>query len=131
MRRCLASLAVIGILATGCSDEGDSEARHLPIAVQRQLPLDVSLGNLCPGAETPPSLTRALMQKANVLPRELRARPDFLVTYTFFTEEEGPLRRSVTVREVAELQLEDLRDGASDLGACAPKVQEKLEAALS
>jgi hypothetical protein len=95
------------------------------------MPLDVSLGNLCPGAETPPALTRELMKKTDVLLRELRVRPDYLVTYTFYTEEEGARRQSITVREAAEIQLEELKAGASGLGTCAPDLQEQLEAALS
>ena len=129
MRRLL-PYVVVGVLAVGCSGEEESEARQLPLAIQRQLPLDLSLGNLCPGAETPPELARELRSKAEVLLRELRLHPDFLVTYTFFTEEEGPVRESVTVREVAELQLDDLKSG-SDLGECVPELQERLETALS
>jgi hypothetical protein len=124
-------LVALAALATGCSGERDSEAAHLPLQVQRQLPLDVSLGNLCPGAETPPDLARDLRRRAEALLRELRVHPDFLVTYTFFTEEEGPQRESITVREVAERQLDDLRSGGSDLGECVPVLQQKLETALS
>jgi hypothetical protein len=122
---------VVGVLALGCSGEDESEPRQLPLSIQRQLPLDLSLGNLCPGAETPPELARELRRKAEVLLRELRLHPDFLVTYTFFTEEEGQVRESVTVRDVAELQLDDLKSGGSNLGECAPELQERLETALS
>jgi hypothetical protein len=103
---------------------------QLSPSVQKQLPLDVSLGNLCPGAETPPHFARELRRKAETLLREIAANPNSLVTYTFYIEEEGPTPRVITVREVAELQLNDLRDGAVD-GSCAPELQRRLEAALS
>jgi hypothetical protein len=130
MRRLL-PLLFLAQLAAGCSGDGDSEADRLPPSVQRQLPLDISLGNLCPGAETPPELVRDLRRKAEALLAQLRANPDALVRYTFYTEEEGPIRQDIPVREVAELQLDDLRSGSSDLGECAPDLQRRLEEGLS
>jgi hypothetical protein len=129
--RRLLPLLVLAQLAAGCSGEGDSDADHLPPSVQRQLPLDISLGNLCPGAETPPELVRDLRRKAEALLAQLHANPDALVSYTFYTEEEGPIRQDIPVHEVAELQLDDLRSGSSDLGECAPDLQGRLEEGLS
>ena len=130
VRRLLLSL-VLAQLAAGCSGGGDSEADRLPPSVQRQLPLDISLGNLCPGAETPPELVRELRRSAEELLAQLRANPDALVTYTFYTEEEGAIRQDIPVRELAELQLDDLRSGSSELGECAPDLQGRLEDGLS
>lgn len=130
MRRLLLSL-VLAQLAAGCSGDGNSEAERLAPSVQRQLPLDISLGNLCPGAETPPELVRELRRRADELLAQLRANPDTLVSYTFYTEEEGPIREDIPVREVAELQLDELRSGSSDLGECAPDLQRRLEDGLS
>jgi hypothetical protein len=126
----LASLLAMTVFAAGCSGRGDSDGRTLPLDVQEQLPLDVSFGNLCPGAGTPGHLRRDLRMRAEVLLRELHNRPDYLVTYTLYTEEEGPLPEDITVRELAERQLLDLREGGSDYGDCAPDIQRKLEEAL-
>jgi hypothetical protein len=119
--------ALLGVLA-GCS--GDDDRQRLPADTQARLPLTISLGNLCPGAESPPELIRDIRRRAEALLAELEARPDHLVTYTFFTEEEGPIEEEITVRELAEVALRDLRDGES-FGPCAPDLQERLEAGLS
>jgi hypothetical protein len=129
--RCFLLLLALAPIGAGCSGDGDSEAQRLPPSVQRQLPLDISLGNLCPGAETPPELITDLRRKADALLAQLGANPDALVSYTFHTEEEGPIRQDIPVREVAELQLDDLRSGSSDLGECAPDLQRRLEEGLS
>jgi hypothetical protein len=79
----------------------------------------------------PPELVRDLRRKAEALLAQLHANPDALVSYTFYTEEEGPIRQDIPVHEVAELQLDDLRSGSSDLGECAPDLQGRLEEGLS
>jgi hypothetical protein len=131
VRRPLVSILVLAALMAGCAGDGGSEAAHLPQDVQRQLPLDLTLGNLCPGAETPAYISRDLRRKAEVLLRELRNRPDFLVTDIVYFEGGEAERDVVTVRELAERQLLDLREGGSDLGACAPDLQQRLEDGLS
>ena len=130
MRRLLTLLAVV-VFTAGCFAEQESEAPHLPQAVEKQLPIGVSFGNLCPGAETPAYLSRDLRRRAEVLLRELRDRPDFLVTDIVYYDDGETQREIVTVRELAERQLLALREGGSDLGACAPDLQRRLEAALS
>lgn len=100
---------------------------HVPADVQAQLPVDLSLGNLCPGAETPPRLLRELRRSAAALERELRRRPDHLVTYTYYWADQPAERREITVRELAEEQLEDLQTGGR---RCAPALQRRLRAAL-
>jgi hypothetical protein len=59
-----------------------------------------------------------------VLVRELRRRPNDLVTYTYFSEEEAPERRDITVRELAEEQLKDMD------AACSPALQDRVRWAL-
>jgi hypothetical protein len=130
MMRGLLSIHALVTLVAGCSRE-QSESTHLPLAVQKQLPLDVTLGNLGPGAETPAYLIRDLRRRAEVLLRDLRERPDFLVTDVVYYEDGEVERQVVTVRELAERQLLDMTEGGSDLGACAPDLQRRLEAALS
>jgi hypothetical protein len=103
-----------------------SSAPHVPENVQKQLPTDISLGNLCP-AETSRRLRRDVEQRAEVLLRELRREPDALVTFTYYWAEGGEERRDITVRELAEEQLGDLHTGGRD---CAPQLQRRIEAVL-
>jgi hypothetical protein len=101
---------------------------HVAPNVQRALPTEVSLGNLCPEAESPPELERDVRRRADVLLTELRERPRHLVTYTFYYADGGGTeRREITVREVAEDQLADLEAGGGD---CAPGLQRRLRALL-
>jgi hypothetical protein len=120
---------VLASLAAACRNE--SPGPHLSKQAQSRLPLDLSLGNLCPGAETPPELERRLRREAEALLRELKEHPDWRVRYTFHTEELGPVEESITVTELAEIQLDALRDGTSGSEECAPELQERLADALS
>jgi hypothetical protein len=133
-----AAAALLAALLAACATSetrSDDDARYVPEAIQAQLPLDISLGNLCTHAETPLRLARDLRQKAEVMLRELHDHPDSLVTYTFYTEEDPPERKPITVRELAQLQLNDLKSGeqAERLlgGSCAPELQRRVEEALS
>ena len=101
-------------------------APHLPDALQAQLPTEESLGNLCPGAETPRKVVRRLERQTEVLIRELDRRPDWLVSYVFYYSDDPPERRDITVRELAEEQLRDLEAG----GRCAPRLQRRFRDAL-
>ena len=99
----------------------------LPRAVQAQLPTDISLGNLCPDAESPPELERRLRHDADVLIRELRRRPNRLVTYTYVSEEDPEERRAITVRELAEEQLKDIESNGPH---CDPALEHRIRAAM-
>jgi hypothetical protein len=101
---------------------------HVSAALQRQLPVRESLGNLCPGAETPADVEREIRAGADVLLRELRRRPDDLVTYTYYYSDGGGTdTRDITIRQLAKEQLADLEAGGRD---CAPDLQRRLHAAL-
>jgi hypothetical protein len=101
---------------------------HVPPSVQRALPTDVSLGNLCPNAQSPPDLERDVRRRAEALLTQLQENPGHLVTYTFYYSDGGGTeRRDITIREVAEDQLADLESGGRD---CAPNLQRRLRAAL-
>jgi hypothetical protein len=106
-----------------------ADAPHAPPALERQLPIELTLANLCPGSETPPDVVRKLERQADVLLREVRAHPDWLVTYTYhYTDTDDPEdTREITMRELAEEQLRDLEDYGSD---CRPDLRERLRAAL-
>ena len=101
-------------------------APHVSGAVQARLPTDESLGNLCPGAETPRKITRRLQRQVEVLIRELDRHPNWLVAYVYYYSDDPPERRNITVLELAEEQLRDLETG----GDCVPELQRRIRAAL-
>ena len=100
------------VVASGCAElepsAADPDAPRLPTAVQKQLPVELHLANLCPSAETPPRLQRDLRRQARVLLRELDERPHWRLTYTFYYEE-GDETKEITVRDLAEEELEHLK----------------------
>jgi hypothetical protein len=102
-----------------------ARAEYVPAAVQARLPTDFSLGNLCPGTETPPSERRDLRRQAERLIRELQRHPGDLVTYTYYLADEGRADRvDITVREVAQEELESLRTNGGS--KCEPELQRRL-----
>lgn len=105
------------------------EGPPLPAAVQRQLPIDVSLLVLCPWEDIDESARPQARASIEVLLRELRERPHHTVTYTFEWAHDDDEVREITVRELAELSIDDLQHGDAR-GQCAPDVQERLRAAL-
>ena len=120
-------LAALPTAAAAVETFERSREPHVPRAVQRQLPLDVSLGNLCPGAETPGPLRRDIEHRAEVLLRELDRHPDWLVTYTYYyADSPDSERRDITVRELAEEELRDLKANPD----CRLRLRGRLERAL-
>jgi hypothetical protein len=100
---------------------------HVPPRLQAQLPTELALGNLCPNSQLPGAERRRLRRSADVLIVELRRRPNDLVTDTFYYADGSEERRDITIRELAEQQLESLQNGGR---ACAPKLMRRLQAAL-
>jgi hypothetical protein len=100
---------------------------HVPASVQRELPTELSLGNLCPGAEPSGELERDVRRRAETLIRELRARPDHLVTYTFYDAHGPDEQREITIHELAEEQLADIESGGPN---CAPELERRIRAAM-
>ena len=130
---CAAAVAValaVELVVEGGEDE--PPARELPAADQKRLPIKASLGNLCPGASTPQRFERRLRRQADRLLVELERRPDWLVDYTYYTEQHPPQRTTITVRELGEEALHDLEVFADAGGPreCEPELQQQLRAAL-
>jgi hypothetical protein len=100
---------------------------HVPDSVQAQLPTKISLGNLCPDTDTPPAVERDVRRRAEALIRELRRRPDQLVTYTYYYSDDPQERRDITIRELAEEQLADIESGGPD---CDPELERRIRAAM-
>jgi hypothetical protein len=102
----LTPLALAVFIALGCQDgeqvERNSEAR-LPTAVGE-------LWNLCPASDVPRDFyekqARQARRSTRALIREVRRRPDALVTLTSRDAESGEIYRDeITVRELAEEHL--------------------------
>ena len=99
----------------------------LPTSVQSRLPTEISLGNLCPGTETPASVERNVRRRAEALIRELRRRPTHLVTYTYHSSDGDDERRDITIRELAEEQLRDMETNGPN---CDPDLERRLRRAM-
>jgi hypothetical protein len=123
----------IGLLALALVSVGSTvfqwvdRGPHVPASVQRELPTEISLGNLCPGASTPGEVEQDVRRRAETLIRELRARPDHLVTYTFYDAHGPDEQHDITIRELAEEQLGDLESGGPN---CAPELERRIRAAM-
>jgi hypothetical protein len=57
----------------------------------------------------------------------LRRRPDRLVTYTYYYSDDPEERRDITIRELAEEQLEDIESNGPD---CDPELERRIRAAM-
>lgn len=102
-----------------------SRAPHVTRSLQGELPIGSSLGNLCGRPDKPTELQRRTERSAEVLVRELDREPRALVTYMYtYADSSDTDRREITVRELAEEQLDDL--GPS----CAPRLRRRIEVAL-
>jgi len=122
----LFALAALPALWAGAETERRGE--HVPASLERRLPIELSLGNLCPGAGTEPRIERELRRQSEVLIRELGRRPDDLVTYTYYDAHSADEdRREITIRDLAQEQLADLETGGEN---CAPDLQRRIRAAL-
>ncbi|HWM08741.1 MAG TPA: hypothetical protein VNO82_05340 [Solirubrobacteraceae bacterium] len=127
------SSVAIGLaaIALGCATwtalQWVDRGPHVPASVQRELPTDVSLGNLCPGAESDREFEDDVRRRAEVLIRELRRNPDHVVTDTVYYSHGGDEERDITIRDLAEDQLADIESGGPN---CAPELERRIREAL-
>jgi hypothetical protein len=119
--------AVALLPAAWAAVETTRRGPHVRASVQSQLPTEISLGNLCPGAETPASLEQDVRRRAEALIRELRRRPTHVVTYTYYSSDDDDERRAITIRELAEEQLKDMQSNGPD---CDPELERRLRSAM-
>jgi hypothetical protein len=113
--------------AAWAAAETSQRGPHVPASVQSELPTELSLGNLCPDAATSAAVEQDIRRRADVLIRELRRRPDQLVTYTYYYSDDPEERRDITIRELAEEQLADIESGGPD---CDPELERRIRAAM-
>jgi hypothetical protein len=121
-RRCVLIGCVV-VAASGCG--GSPSGHRAPAVVERSLPIDLYLANLCPAGLTDRKTTTELRRQARVLIREARVHPDWLVEYTYYSEDGADERRLITIRQLAREHLQSLEDQDRN---CEPGLQRQLEA---
>lgn len=103
---------------------GRLDSPHAPPSLEAQLPDDqTDVAAVCGHVE--PEYAAEVRTKVEALFRQLRANPDLLVTYTYVYSDEPSETYEITVRELAEEQLDDLE--AND--EC-PELQRRLRDAI-
>jgi len=122
-----ACFAIAALPAAWAVAETLRRGPHVSAAVQTQLPTTLSLGNLCPGAETSPGTDRDLRRRTEVLIDQLQRRPNDLVTYTYYYSDDPTEEKDITVRELAQEQLASLEDNGQ---RCDPRLQRRLRDAM-
>lgn len=122
-----AAFAIAAAPGAWAAVEHGRRGPHVPSSVQRALPTETSLGNLCSAVEVDPDrrMLADVRRRAETLVRELRRNPQHTVTYTYYWSDGPDERRDITVRELAEEQLDDL-----DGGGCEPELRRRLRALL-
>jgi hypothetical protein len=120
--RAVVAVVAMATMATGCAEESSS-GKRAPAAVERQLPTDLYLANLCPRTETPPRIVRRLRRQAEVLLSEARAHPDWLVEWTYYDDHGEDVVREITIRQLAREHLTSIDDHGSP---CEPELRARL-----
>ena len=120
--RWAALLVGMAVLFTACQEENGGE--RAPARIERELPIGLYLANLCPGTATPARIVRRLRREAEVLLREAREHPDWLVEYTSHDAHGGDQREMITIRQLAQEHLQSIEDHP---GPCEPKLRRQLE----
>ena len=127
----LGQLVIAGVLSTAAVLTFVScQPEQVPADIQRHLPLLTGFGGLCPDSSATAADRGQIGREADVLLRELKRRPDEVVTIEDSSFDEGYEPYEITVRELAERRLEDLRLLSEWLGDCAPRLRQRLTAAL-
>jgi hypothetical protein len=121
--RCCALVGCLVAALTACG--GSPNGQRAPASVERRLPIELYLANLCPGTETDLKTIKQLRRQATVLLREARLHPDWLVEYTYYYAHDDDVRKLITIRQLAKEHLVSIKDQDPD---CEPGLQRQLEA---
>lgn len=119
-----ASAAAIGVVPVVAAEISHATAPELPPAAEQQLPLYGVGTTLCQGY---PEEQAEQVQQDRALIRELRSRPDHLVTVEYIGGEGETDKVDIRVRELAEEELEYLEKQGPD---CHPDIQRELREGL-
>jgi hypothetical protein len=122
--RCAALGGCLVAAVSACG--GSPNGQRAPASVERGLPIELYLANLCPDAETDLTTVNQLRRQATVLVQEARMHPDWLVEYTYFNDHGDEDRQLITIRQLAREHLQSIKDEDPN---CEPGLQHQLEAA--
>jgi hypothetical protein len=123
--KALACAALVLLIPALTACGGSSNGQRAPASVERALPIDLYLANLCPDAETDGKIVKKLRRQANALLREARAHPDWLVEFTYYDDHGDDDRELISIRQLAKEHLQSIKDEDPD---CEPGLQRQLEA---
>jgi hypothetical protein len=118
------ALVVWTVAAAQTAERSDSPHASPSLEARLPNPYD-NLSDVCGKVE--PEYAARLRRKAAVLIRELRDRPDLLVTVTYTYSEVPSETREITVRELAEEKLADM----DEHGGPCPEVERPLREGVS
>jgi hypothetical protein len=120
------------VALAGCGSAAARAQEHLTEAEAAKLPGDGALWLLCPVPDAPPDFrarqSRHARQQARALIREVRRRPQALVTMHYEEAHSGePFDETTTVKQLAKI---NLRNPGIKGVPCARKLMTELKAAV-
>ena len=109
-----------------------AHAKRVPASLRAQLPIEWSLSVLCPKSGFPAGAARGVRRQAEVLLREVRRHPDWVLSYSYpYADQPGEFTRDMTIHELGEQELQSIKDLDGATGKpCLPSYRRRLEAAL-
>ena len=126
------TIAAAALLCVACGSEGLGGGERLSAADAEKLPKSGELWSLCPvpdvSQEFRDRATRSALAQARALIREVRRRPDAVVTLHYEDAHSGePFTETKTIRALAEEQLEN----PGIMGVpCQRRIMAELQAAV-
>jgi hypothetical protein len=126
------TIVVVAVLCAACGSDGPGGGQRLPAADAAKLPKSGELWSLCPvpdvSQEFRDRVSRSALRQARALIREVRRRPDALVTLHYEDSHSGePFTETKTVRALA---LEHLDNPGIKGVPCQRRVMAELQAAV-
>jgi hypothetical protein len=128
----LPGMIVVAALCAACGTDEPRGGERLSVADAAKLPRSGELWSLCPVPDVSQDFrdraTRAALAQARALIREVRRRPDALVTQHYEDAHTGePFTETMTVRELAR---ENLKNPGIKGVPCRRRVMAELQAAV-
>ena len=126
------TIVVVAVVCAACGSDGPGGGQRLPAADAAKLPTSGELWSLCPVPDAPQAfrerVARSALRQARALIREVRRRPDALVTLHYEDSHSGePFTETKTVRALA---LEHLDNPGIKGVPCRRQVMAELQAAV-
>src|SRR4051812_25259435 len=126
------TIVVVAVVCAACGSGGPGGGQRLSAADAAKLPTSGELWSLCPVPDAPQAfrhrVARSALRQARALIREVRRRPDALVTLHYEDSHSGePFTEIKTVRALA---LEHLDNPGIEGVPCRRQVMAELQAAV-